>query len=129
MNWLELLGQICELCLVPLFGLLTAWLINFLSKKSEEIKAKTKNDKIDKYIDILNNVICECVLATKQTYVDNLKKENIFDVEAQKIAFQKTYDNVMGILTDEAKNCLAEAYGDLTQFITSKIEAEVSVTK
>jgi hypothetical protein len=35
----------------------------------------------------------------------------------------------MAVLTDEAKEYLAEAYGDLTAYITTKIEAEVNVSK
>jgi hypothetical protein len=35
----------------------------------------------------------------------------------------------MLVLTDDAKNYLAEAYGDLTAYITMKIEAEVNMSK
>ena len=35
----------------------------------------------------------------------------------------------MAILTDEAKAYLAEIYGDVTTYITNKIEAEVNISK
>ena len=35
----------------------------------------------------------------------------------------------MSVLTDEAKKYLSEVYGDLTAYITNKIEAEVSLNK
>ena len=64
-----------------------------------------------------------------QDYVEALKKDKIFDADAQKEALQMTLDAVMNILTDEAKVYLTEAYGDLNAYIVQKIEAEVNMTK
>jgi hypothetical protein len=84
---------------------------------------------MDKYINMLADTIASCVIATNQTYVENLKKDKMFTAEAQKEAFTMTYNAVMAILTDEAKNYLTEAYGDLSAYITQRIEAEVSLNK
>ena len=35
----------------------------------------------------------------------------------------------MAVLTDEAKKYLSAIYGDLTAYITNKIEAEVQLSK
>jgi hypothetical protein len=35
----------------------------------------------------------------------------------------------MNVLTDDAKEYLSEAYGDLNAYITQKIEAEVAFNK
>ncbi len=78
---------------------------------------------------MLDRTISECVVATTQTYVDALKKEGKFDGEAQKVAFQKTFDAVIGILTDDAKEYLGEAVSDLNAYITNKIEANVKYSK
>jgi hypothetical protein len=40
-----------------------------------------------------------------------------------------TYKAVMSILTDDVKEYLSLIYGDLTVFITNKIEAEVKAQK
>ena len=78
---------------------------------------------------MLTDTITTCVIATNQTYVESLKKQGRFDAEAQKEAFKLTYNAVMSVLTDEAKNYLTSIYGDLTAYITSRIEAEVNVSK
>jgi hypothetical protein len=78
---------------------------------------------------MLSDTVAECVIATNQTYVEALKKDNCFTEEAQKEAFQKTYTAVMGILADDAKEYLTAIYGDLTTLITNKIEAEVNLQK
>lgn len=129
MEWLALLYQILEVCIIPLLGILTAYFVKWVNAKSVEIQNKVDNDTADKYIAMLDDTICACVIATTQTYVEALKKENAFTKEAQKEAFNLTFNAVMAVLTDEAKVYLSEIYGDLTAYITNKIEAEVSLNK
>ena len=129
MEWLPLLYQILEVCVIPLLGILTAYFVKWVNAKSTEIQNKVDNDTADKYIAMLDDTICACVIATTQTYVEALKKENAFNKEAQKEAFDLTFNAVMTVLTDDAKKYLSEIYGDLTAYITNKIEAEVSLNK
>lgn len=129
MDWLELLYQILEVCVIPLLGILTAYIVKYINIKSAEIQTKVDSDMGDKYIAMLTDTITACVIATNQTYVEALKKQNAFTAEAQKEAFNLTYNAVMAVLTDEAKEYLAAIYGDLTAYITTKIEAEVNISK
>jgi hypothetical protein len=129
MEWLDLLYKTLEVCVIPLLGILTAYLVKYINKKSEEIQIKVDNDIVDKYVALLSDTITACVIATNQTYVEALKKQNAFTPEAQKEAFELTYNAVMAVLTDDAKKYLTEIYGDLTAYITTKIEAEVNVSK
>jgi hypothetical protein len=129
MEWLPLLYQILEVCVIPLLGILTAYFVKFINAKSNEIQQKVDNDTADKYIAMVTKTISECVIATNQTYVEALKKQNAFTSEAQKEAFKLTYDAVMAILTEDAKAYLAEIYGDVAAYITNKIEAEVNISK
>ena len=124
-----ILIQIFEVCIIPLLGVLTAYLVKWLKAKSNEIQAKTDNDLADKYIAMLTDTITACVSATTQTYVDTLKASGSFDKEAQEQAFKMTYEAVLGILTDEAKEYLVSAVGDLQVYVTNKIEAEVKAQK
>jgi hypothetical protein len=125
----ELLIQIFEVCIIPLLGVLTTFAIKFINTKTNEISEKVYNETQQKYLTMLNDTIIECVIATTQTYVESLKKENRFDAEAQKKAFDETYKAVLAILTDEAKDYIAEAVGDLDLYITQKIEATVNLHK
>lgn len=129
MEWLPLLYQVLEVCVIPLLGILTAYFVKWVNAKSAEIQNKVDNDTADKYIAMLDDTICACVIATTQTYVDALKKDNAFTKEAQQEAFNLTYNAVMAVLTDEAKKYLTNIYGDLTAYITNKIEAEVQINK
>lgn len=126
---IELLNQIFQLCIVPLLGVLTTYLVQFIRKKAKDIVATEKNEKTQKYIQMLSDTITNCVIATNQTYVDNLKDKNAFDEEAQKAAFEKTYQAIMKTLNDEAYKYLEEIYGDLEEYIKTKIESEVKTQK
>jgi hypothetical protein len=129
MEWLALLYQILEVCIIPLLGILTAYAIKFFNAKSAEIQNKVDNDTADKYIQMLTDTVASCVLATSQTYVEALKKDNAFTKEAQQQAFDMTYNAVMDVLTADAKEYLTNIYGDLSAYISNKIEAEVKMTK
>lgn len=129
MEWLALLYQILEVCIIPLLGILTAYAIKFFNAKSTEIQNKVDNDTADKYIQMLTDTVASCVLATSQTYVEALKKDNAFTKEAQQQAFDMTYNAVMDVLTEDAKEYLTNIYGDLSTYISNKIEAEVKMTK
>ena len=129
MEWLPLLYEILQVCIIPLLGVLTAYIVKFINAKSAEIQHNVDNDMADKYIAMVTDTISACVIATNQTYVEALKKQNAFTAEAQKGAFQLTYNAVMAILTDDAKDYLAEIYGDVAAYITNKIEAEVNISK
>lgn len=129
MDWLNLLADIFEVCIIPLLGVLTAYAVKYIQVKSAEITEKTDNALADKYTVMLADTISACVLATNQTYVEALKKQGSFDAEAQKVAFNMTLNAVMEILSDDAKEYLSEVFGDLNSYITSQIEASVNVNK
>lgn len=125
----ELLTQIFEVCILPLLGILTTFFVKWVNARIGEISDNRKNETEKKYLDMLNNTISDCVIATTQTYVDALKKQGAFDAEAQKVAFNMTYEAVVKLLTNEAQIYLNEAVGDLNLYITQKIESEVNLNK
>ena len=129
MNYIELLSQIFEVCIIPLLGVLTAYAVTYIKAKRDEIIIQSNNDLITKYSTMLTETIEACVLATNQTYVESLKKEGKFTVEAQQKAFTMTKNAVLNILSAEAKEYLTEAFGDLNTYVNKQIEAAVNVNK
>jgi hypothetical protein len=126
---MTLLAQIMEVVIIPLLGILTAYVVKLVNAKINDISEKRNNDIEKKYLEMLNSTITDCVVATTQTYVESLKKQGKFDSDAQKEAFNQTYAAIMNILSEDAKEYLNEAIGDLNLYITQKIEAEVKATK
>ena len=125
----ETLNQIFQLFVIPILGILAAFVVEFLRVKSKEIINKLDNDVAKKYTEMITNTVIDCVIATNQTYVEALKKQGKFDENAQKVAFEKTLNAVLGILSEEAKNYIKETTGDLNLYLSQLIEAEVNKAK
>lgn len=129
MDWSMILQTLFTVVLIPLLGLITKYLVQFLATKIGAVQAATDNDTFDKYLGLLQDTVTDCVVATNQTYVNALKDKNAFDAEAQKEAFKLTYQAVLTILSDDAKTYLGEALGDLTVYIKNLIETQVNVNR
>ena len=126
---LEMIYTIFELCIVPLLAVLTGFLVQWIKAKTTEATEKNQHDVFDKYITMLGDTISKCVSATNQTYVDALKKAGSFDAEAQKTAFDMTLNAVIKVLGQDAITYLSAIYGDLNEYLTTLIEAEVKAQK
>ncbi len=126
---MQLIAQIFEICIIPLLGVLTTFLISWINSKKEVLKKQTDSETAKKYLDMLDNTITDCVIAMNQTYVNSLKQQGKFDTEAQKKAFNDVYNKVIAILGQDAIEYLNSAIGDLNEYISSKIEKEVSSNK
>lgn len=129
MDWTIYLNDIMQLCVIPLLGVLTGFLVVWIKGKTKEVQAKTDNEFLQSCLAVLETTVVNAVLATNQTYVEALKKENAFTLEAQEQAFKKTYDAVFASLTEDTKKGLATITTDLTAYITEMIEAKINEQK
>lgn len=102
-----------------------AFLVQFLRNKSEQIGAQIDNLELKELLDEVTDAVSTAVTYTNQTYVDALKKEGIFDVEAQKTALETSLKMAISLLSESARSALAAIYGTLDDYLVSKIEAEV----
>ena len=126
---LEMLSDIFEVCILPLLAVLTGYAVQFIRAKSAETAARTENETAQKYIKMIEKTITDVIIATNQTYTNSLKEQGKFDEEAQKIAFQKSFDAIMAILSDDAKEYIISTTGDINIYLTQMIEAEVNKNK
>ena len=129
MDFQTLIPIIFQVCLIPLLAILTKYLVAWIQVKTKELTDVKDNEMFTKYMTLLSDTVIDCVVATNQTYVNTLKEQGKFDAEAQKEAFNKTYEAVMRILTDDAKKYLSEVLGDLDLYINTMIESQVNFQK
>ncbi len=87
------------------------------------LNTKIKNNKALKYLTEAIDVVQTVVKATFQTYVENLKNQNIFTEEAQKEALNKAVTQAKATLSAETQKYITENFGDLTEWIKLQIEA------
>lgn len=112
-----------------LLSALFAYLIVYINKKKQALLENSNNEIEKKYIEKISKTITDCVIATNQTFVETLKKENAFTKEAQEEAFQKTITNVMSILNEDCIEYLESITSDITVYLRNQIEAEVNKNK
>ena len=112
-----------------LLSALLAYLIVYINKKKQALLENSKSEIEKKYIEKISKTITDCVIATNQTFVETLKKENAFTKEAQEEAFQKTITNVMSILNEDCIEYLESITSDITVYLRNQIEAEVNKNK
>lgn len=124
-----LLQEIFFTCLLPLIGILCSYGIAFMRKKVKEMQENTQNELFNKYSDMLMGLIETCVIATNQTYVDELKEQGRFGPEEHDIAYHKTFDAVKALMTEEMQKVLSEVYTDIDFYISQLIQEQVNVIK
>ena len=122
----QLILDIIELALTSIILPLAAWGIK---KLADWLKVKTESATLEKYIDFAGDAVKMAVEQTTQTYVDSLKKQGAFDGAAQKEAFAKTFATAKGLLTVKATEAISLVYGDVDNWLRSKIESTVAETK
>lgn len=129
MEWNVVIMKVFELCIIPLLGAVTVYVVNLIKKRVDALTKESNNVLANKYLEGLEATVVNCIKATNQTYVETLKKEGSFDKAAQEEAFKKTYEAVMAIVTDDAQKYLQEITKDVPTLVTNLIEAKIAETK
>ena len=125
MNWSDLLYIVVTAAVGLLSTVATIW----IKQKMGLAQQNAKSEEEKKYLGMLESTVVNCVLTTNQTFVSNLKKENMFNEAAQKAAFSMTYQAVMNTLSADAQKFLDEAYKDVPTLVTQMIEAQINKSK
>lgn len=118
MGWNEILMYIIETVL----KLVVAVAIPYGFKL---IRDKMKNDTQIKYLNKFEQLVKDAVNQVQQTYVENMKAENMFDEEAQKEALAMVKSNVLNMMNDRMQEIVIDAVGDFDEYMRNMIESEV----
>ena len=121
----ELLTTLLQAVLTVTVPVITAFAVRFLNAKAGEAKGHMNNETAVRYLTEAAEAVETAVLHTAQTYVDGLKASDKWTKENQKEALSMAIKEAKFLLTEEAEAFLGKAYGDLNNYLTAKIEAEV----
>lgn len=101
-------------------------LITFLGiKLTQWLNTKIKGEKERNLLTKITEIITNNVASTFQTFVESLKKENKFDLNAQAQALRKTKESIFNKLSDEAIQYIDNNFGDFNEWITTQIETTI----
>lgn len=125
----EFLSTLLQAVLIAAVPVISTFIGKGLTALSGYLSSKTENDTAKKYLTAAEEAARKAVTYTSQTYVDALKKSGSFSKENQEEALSRAVDKAKSLLTVEAIAFLEEAYGDVTEFLKTNIEAEVRSQK
>ena len=126
---LEVLQNVLYAVIAAAVPVITGFVCRWLASLYESNKTKVKNEKAQAALRQVADMIVAAVETTTSTYVKQLKADNLFDADAQKKAFDKTFEAVQKQLTEESAKIIAETYGDVETYLTNKIEQFVEELK
>ena len=125
----EIMNLIETLVLAPLVIAISSFLIALIRQQTAKIEEKVKDDKVKRLLEIAENVVSQSVATVSQTYVDALKKDGIFDKDAQQQAFEMSKDKIYTLLTADTLQAVQNNYGDVDEWIVTKIEETINKSK
>lgn len=99
---------------------------NWVSKQMEKIGAEKDIALLNEYILLIDEMIHDAVITVEKTFVESLKKQGKWDADFAVEAFHLVKMRVTEQLTDDVKIVLSKALKDYEEWITDKVEAEVS---
>ena len=117
----DILGLVITIA-APILVALIGFVVYFLCKK---LSAQTDNEFVDSVLKEIRQRVHNAVIYVNQTYVDALKKEGKFDLEAQKKAFQTAYNTIIETLSAEALSYIESISGETNKLLEVLIEDEV----
>ena len=122
MTWNEVIMYIIETVLKLLVLVIIPYLFN-------QIRIKLQNDTQIKYLGMFEQLVKDAVSQVQQTYVENMKAEDLFDEKAQIEAFDMVKSTVLNMMNDRMMKIVMEAVGDFDEYLRNKIEAQVFAIK
>lgn len=122
----EIINLIETLVLAPMVIAISSFLIALLRQQTAKIEEKIKDEKAKRMLEIAENVVSQAVATVSQTYVDGLKKDGIFDTDAQKEAFEMSKDKIYMLLTTDTLQAVKDNYGNVEEWINTKIEETIN---
>lgn len=122
----EVMNLIETLVLAPLIIAISSFLVALIRQQTFKIEEKIKDEKAKRMLEIAENVVSQAVATVSQTYVDGLKKDGIFDTDAQKEAFEMSKDKIYMLLTTDALQAVKDNYGNVEEWINTKIEETIN---
>ena len=125
-----ILQELLYVLLIALVPFISKYLIVFLEASKNKVAEQIKNDKVEATVLKVLGIVENAVESTNQTFVSELKKNGgRLTEKTKKEAYEKTYDTVKAMLTNDVIDLIVEEYGDLDVYLDTLIEKVVANKK
>jgi len=119
---LSILSVVVTAIVLPLITLGGTKLIQWINQK-------IKDERTRNILTGLTAIVERVVRSVTQTYVDSLKRDGKFDLEAQLNALELAKSAILTELNKETKTFIETNYGSVDAFVTSQIESTINLLK
>ena len=117
----EVLNIILSAVSIAVTGL-ASWAVGLLISWMNK---KIKDQTLAKHLTAVTQIVTDAVMNVFQSFVETLKNNGKFDEAAQKEAKERALDIIMKQLTPELKDYITNNFGDLTEWLSNKIESVI----
>lgn len=121
----DFLTTLLQAVLVAAVPVCAAFIGKGIKALADYLGRKSESDVAKRFLDAVADAVSTAVTYTSQVYVDKLKETGQFTKENQQEALGLAVAQAKNLLTAEATAFLESAYGDLNEYLKSRIEAEV----
>ena len=121
----DFLTTLLQAVLVAAVPVCAAFIGKGIKALADYLGRKSESDVAKRFLDAVADAVSTAVTYTSQEYVDKLKETGQFTKENQQEALGLAVAQAKNLLTAEATAFLESAYGDLNEYLKSRIEAEV----
>ena len=121
----DFLTTLLQAVLVAAVPVCAAFIGKGIKALADYLGRKSESDVAKRFLDAVADAVSTAVTYTSQVYVDKLKETGQFTKENQREALGLAVAQAKNLLTAEAAAFLESAYGDLNEYLQSRIEAEV----
>lgn len=115
--------------LAVVIPIITRYVIKLITAKINQIEETTTNENAKVIIDEAEKAISAAVSYTSQTFVEALKKDNLFTKEKQKEALNTALKKTLTMMSENTVNFINNTYGDVNEWVITKIEEAVILEK
>lgn len=112
--------------LIPTLQIVLTGLVSWVvARLIAWLNSKIKDKKVASYLSSITEIVGMSVKEVFQTYVEALKKGNVFTEECQKEALNRALTKCKECLNDDILAYIVNTYGDVEKYLTSKIESMI----
>lgn len=125
----DIMRELLYLILIFYIPYLAALVKKLIGEATDAIVARVKNEKAEKCLREIGVAVADAVDAMNQKYVNDLKKEGKFDKDKQAEILQRAVSAALKSLSSDAQEYLKKTYGDTTEYLENRIEAQIGKNK
>ena len=115
--------------LTAVLPIVAGFLCDLIRKLAAEAAVAAKNEKTEALITEIGDAVRSAVVYVNQTFVDELKKQDAFDEDSAKKAFETAFQVTVETISHEAETYIEETFGDLRRYLEVRIEETVRDVK